>query len=154
MTGSRNKRKVVDDDDDSDVFMPDAEPEKEEEEDEAISIAPSSPSIASEHSTPEPVVRKTSKLSKFNASTPASSSPSTRYSTPKAAPALGAFGKPMDKGERVKNFQEKNKDRYSWLQDIRDKEGNRPGDENYNPRTLYIPTSAWKTFTAFEKQYW
>src|SRR5277367_477602 len=153
--GSRNKRKVVvDDDDESDVYLPDAEPDKEEEEEEAVSIAPSSPPTASEGSSPEPVVRKKSNLSKFDASTPASSSPSTRYSTPKAPPTLGAFGKPVDKGERVKNFQEKNKDRYSWLSDIRDKEGNRPSDENYDPRTLYIPTSAWKTFTAFEKQYW
>jgi DNA mismatch repair protein MSH6 len=154
ITGSRSKRKVVDDDDESDVFLPDAEPDKEDEEEEAVSIAPSSPSIASEGSSPEPVVRKKSNLSKFNASTPASSSPSTRYSTPKALPTLGAFGKPIDKADRAKNFQEKNKDRYSWLHDIRDKEGNRSSDENYDPRTLFIPASAWKTFTAFEKQYW
>jgi len=153
-TGSRNKRKVVDDDDESDVYLPDVVSNKDEEEEEAVSMAPSSPSIASERSSPEPVVRRKSNLSKFNGSTPASSSPSTRYSTPKAPPSLGAFGKPIDKGDRIKNFQEKNKDRYSWLQDIRDKEGNRPSDENYDPRTLFIPASAWKTFTAFEKQYW
>ena len=144
----------MDDDDDSDVYMPDAVPE--EEEDIASLVAEeSSPSASSAGTSPEPVLRKpkSTKLSKFNASTPASSSPaSTNYSTPK--PSLGAFGKPLDKGERAKNFTEKNKDRYSWLLDIRDKEGNRPGEENYDPRTLYIPNSAWKTFTAFEKQYW
>ena len=143
------------DDDDSDVFLPDAkDDEKEEDEDiGSLSGEESPPSEPSEEASPEPFSRKSkSKLSKFNASTPASSSPSTRYSTPK--PAVGAFGKPLDKGERVKNFTEKNKDRYSWLLDIRDKEGNRPGDENYDPRTLYIPSTAWKTFTAFEKQYW
>ena len=134
--------------------MPDALPEEEEEEVESLVVEESSSSASSVGTSPEPVLPKSkSKLSKFNASTPASSSPpSTNYSTPK--PSLGAFGKPLDKGERVKNFTEKNKDRYSWLLDIRDKEGNRPGEENYDPRTLYIPSSAWKAFTAFEKQYW
>ena len=153
--GSKSKRKVVDDDDDSDVYMPDAVPQEEEEDVESLSAEVSSPPASSAGTSPEPVLRKSksTKLSKFSASTPASSSPpSTNYSTPK--PSLGAFGKPLDKGERVKNFTEKNKDRYSWLSDIRDKEGNRSGEENYDPRTLYIPNNAWKTFTAFEKQYW
>jgi DNA mismatch repair protein MSH6 len=138
--------------------MPDAKGDEEKDEGDVASLLEeaSSPSaVSSEGASPEPIVRKPvkSKLSKYNASTPASSSPpSTSYSSPK--PAIGAFGKPLDKGERAKNFQEKNKDRYSWLTDIRDKEGHRPGDENYDPRTLYIPNSAWKTFTAFERQYW
>jgi DNA mismatch repair protein MSH6 len=115
----------------------------------------SSPPASSARTSPEPLARKSkSKLSKFVASSRTSSSPSTSYSTPKPPTALGAFGKPTDKGERARNFTEKNKDRYSWLLDIRDKDGNRPGDENYDPRTLYIPSSAWKAFTAFERQYW
>lgn len=144
----------MDDDDESDVYMPDAVPEEEEEVESLLAVE-SSPPASSAGTSPAPVLRKSksAKLSKFTASTPASSSPpSTSYSTPK--PSLGAFGKPLDKGERAKNFTEKNKDRYSWLSDIRDKEGNRPGEENYDPRTLYIPNGAWKTFTAFEKQYW
>jgi hypothetical protein len=28
------------------------------------------------------------------------------------------------------------------------------GSENYNPRTLQVPKSAWDRFTPFEKQYW
>ncbi|OUM61435.1 hypothetical protein PIROE2DRAFT_28032, partial [Piromyces sp. E2] len=44
--------------------------------------------------------------------------------------------------------------RYSWLMDIRDENGKRPGEEDYDPRTLYIPPSAWKKFTPFERQYW
>jgi len=157
--GVRNKRKVrkvVDDDDDSDVYMPDAKGDEEDvEEDEGEpsfdeDVTPSEPSAAS---SPEPVSRKSkSKLSKFNSSAPPSSSPTPGYTTPKSA--VGAFGKPLDKSERAKKFTEANKDRYSWLLDIRDKEGHRPGEENYDPRTLYIPPSAWKSFTAFEKQYW
>ena len=130
----------------------------EPDDDDIGSLSAEEPSASpqsSARSTPEPITRKVtkSKLLKFNASAPMSLSPaSTTVSAPK--PALGAFGQPLDKGERLKNFQEKNKDRYSWLLDVRDKEGNRPGDENYDPRTLYIPPSAWKSFTAFEKQYW
>ena len=156
--GPKTKRKVVEDDDDSDTFIPDAMDVDEPDDDDIGSISAEEASASSNisaRSTPEPIARKVtkSKLSKFTASAPASSSPaSATVSTPK--PALGAFGQPLDKGERLRNFQEKNKDRYSWLLDVRDKEGNRPGDENYDPRSLYIPPGAWKTFTAFEKQYW
>jgi DNA mismatch repair protein MSH6 len=32
--------------------------------------------------------------------------------------------------------------------------GKSPDDPEYNPRTLFIPSSAWKAFTPFEKQFW
>ncbi|KAI7879177.1 hypothetical protein K492DRAFT_217243 [Lichtheimia hyalospora FSU 10163] len=48
----------------------------------------------------------------------------------------------------------KDPDRYPWLVDIKDAEGNRPGDENYDPRTLYVPSSHWSKFTPFERQFW
>ena len=47
-----------------------------------------------------------------------------------------------------------NEEAYSFLLDVRDKEGNRPGDLNYDQRTLAIPKSAWAAFTPFEKQFW
>jgi DNA mismatch repair protein MSH6 len=130
-------------DDAEDVEEDEAEPSSEEE-------IPSEPSVAS---SPEPVSRKSKgKTNRFSSSAPPSSSPTPGYTTPKSA--VGAFGKPLDKSERAKKFTEANKNRYSWLLDVRDKEGHRPGQENYDPRTLYIPPSAWKSFTAFEKQYW
>ena len=43
-------------------------------------------------------------------------------------------------------------DPFGFLQDVRDKDGLRPGEPGYDPRTLYIPAKAWKTFTPFEKQ--
>ena len=61
-------------------------------------------------------------------------------------------------------------DPFEFLKDVRDvgvsnciysdlllkshsqKDKNRPGDPGYDPRTLYIPNSAWKLFTPFEKQ--
>ncbi|KDQ58666.1 hypothetical protein JAAARDRAFT_193200 [Jaapia argillacea MUCL 33604] len=43
---------------------------------------------------------------------------------------------------------------YAFLSDLRDKDGNRPSDAKYDPRTLYVPKSAWADFTPFEKQFW
>jgi len=45
-------------------------------------------------------------------------------------------------------------DRYAFLKDIRDDQGRRPGDANYDNRTLYIPPSVAAKFKPFEKQYW
>lgn len=36
----------------------------------------------------------------------------------------------------------------------KDSQGNPIDSPEYDPRTLYIPASAWKKFTPFEKQYW
>ena len=44
--------------------------------------------------------------------------------------------------------------RYAWLVDVRDAEGKRPGECGYDPRSLYIPKSAWEKFTPFERQFW
>lgn len=44
--------------------------------------------------------------------------------------------------------------RYPWLMDVQDIDRNRPGDPDYDPRTLYIPPLAWEKFSPFEKQYW
>ncbi|KAF9485007.1 DNA mismatch repair protein Msh6 [Pholiota conissans] len=41
---------------------------------------------------------------------------------------------------------------YGFLLDVKDKDGKKPGDPEYDPRTLYIPKGAWASFTPFEKQ--
>lgn len=58
------------------------------------------------------------------------------------------------KKERQEKFKDKNERRYDWLLDIKDEQGKRAGDADYDPRTLYIPKAAWKEFTPFEKQFW
>ncbi|KAI9142928.1 muts domain V-domain-containing protein [Paraphysoderma sedebokerense] len=58
------------------------------------------------------------------------------------------------KRERTKQFNEANDKTYSWLADVRDADGKRPSEPGYDPRTLYIPESAFKKFTAFERQFW
>lgn len=51
-------------------------------------------------------------------------------------------------------FGKQNEERYHWLVDERDASGRPVTDPQYDPRTLYIPASAWNKFTPFEKQYW
>ncbi|KJA23091.1 hypothetical protein HYPSUDRAFT_40213 [Hypholoma sublateritium FD-334 SS-4] len=43
---------------------------------------------------------------------------------------------------------------YDFLLEVKDKDGKTPKDPNYDPRTLWIPKSAWASFTPFEKQFW
>lgn len=45
-------------------------------------------------------------------------------------------------------------ERYPFVLDIRDKEGRRPAEKDYDPSTLYIPDAWFKKFTPFEKQFW
>ncbi|KAJ5949148.1 DNA mismatch repair protein msh6 [Penicillium verhagenii] len=45
-------------------------------------------------------------------------------------------------------------DRYPWLANIKDIDGNPKGHPEYDPRTIYIPPFAWAKFSPFEKQYW
>ncbi|ORY49140.1 hypothetical protein BCR33DRAFT_753229 [Rhizoclosmatium globosum] len=58
------------------------------------------------------------------------------------------------KAARAMDFKERNQDRYAFLLDERDADKNRPGEPSYDPRTLYIPPSAWSKFTPFEHQFW
>ncbi|KAJ2995791.1 DNA mismatch repair protein msh6 [Globomyces sp. JEL0801] len=55
---------------------------------------------------------------------------------------------------RTQQFKEKNEMRYAWLLNIKDEQGRTPDDVLYDPRTLYVPKSAWQSFTPFEKQFW
>lgn len=75
-------------------------------------------------------------------------------------PSVSAFAKmnmtskTEKKQDRNQKFKEKNDERYYWLQDQKDLDGNPIDSAEYNPRTLYVPKSAWEKFTPFEKQYW
>lgn len=51
-------------------------------------------------------------------------------------------------------FNKQNEERYHWLVELRDASGRPVTDPQYDPRTLYVPPSAWSKFTPFEKQYW
>ncbi|KAJ7273346.1 muts domain V-domain-containing protein [Mycena rebaudengoi] len=53
-----------------------------------------------------------------------------------------------------KKEKKESENAFEFLLDIKDKDGVRPGDPKYDPRTIYIPPKAWKDFTPFEKQFW
>ncbi|TKA55262.1 hypothetical protein B0A53_02232 [Rhodotorula sp. CCFEE 5036] len=56
--------------------------------------------------------------------------------------------------EKAKQDRQTNENVFSFLIDPKDADGVRPGEPGYDPRTLYIPKSAWATFTPFERQFW
>ncbi|KAJ7043296.1 muts domain V-domain-containing protein [Mycena alexandri] len=67
----------------------------------------------------------------------------------------GNFLTAAEQREQNKKTEKKESESpYAFLADIRDKDGNPPGHPEYDPRTLFIPTKAWKEFTPFEKQFW
>ena len=43
---------------------------------------------------------------------------------------------------------------FDFLVDIKDKDGRRPDHPDYDNRTVFIPQSAWASFSNFEKQFW
>lgn len=45
-------------------------------------------------------------------------------------------------------------ERYPWLAKILDGNKNPPGHPDFDPSTIYIPPSAERNFSAFERQYW
>ena len=61
---------------------------------------------------------------------------------------------PAGKPQKRQAHKTEPEQRYAWLADIRDIDRNRPGDPDYDPRTIYIPPMAWTGFSPFEKQYW
>jgi DNA mismatch repair protein MSH6 len=44
--------------------------------------------------------------------------------------------------------------RHTWLAHIQDIDQHPPDHPDYDPRTLYIPPTAFEKFSGFEKQYW
>ena len=39
-------------------------------------------------------------------------------------------------------------------ENVKDEEGRRPGEEDYNPQTLFIPPEEYKKFSNLMRQYW
>ena len=74
--------------------------------------------------------------------------------TPNLSKSFSASNSTQKKISRAEKFKEKNEQRYHWLLDIKDNQERSCHDPDYDPRTLYIPKSAWNHFTPFEKQFW
>jgi DNA mismatch repair protein MSH6 len=74
--------------------------------------------------------------------------------TPLSTKSVSFINRSEMKENRAAKFKEKNEERYSWLLDMRDASGLPPDHPDYDPRTLSVPSNAWKSFTPFEKQFW
>lgn len=134
----RKRRRVIDDDEDE--FVP-AKDEKDDidefadegklDDDDLIEITKPTP------------VKTPSKLNQFSEGS--TYTPLKAVRTPSKTPT---------KAPKHQKFTKENEERYQWLVEIRDAEKRTPQDPDYDPRTLYIPQSAWSKFTQFETQYW
>ncbi|GBE83778.1 DNA mismatch repair protein [Sparassis crispa] len=58
------------------------------------------------------------------------------------------------RAQQQKAEKKSTEDPFAFLADVKDKDGVRPGQPGYDPRTLHIPEKAWNRFTPFEKQFW
>lgn len=55
--------------------------------------------------------------------------------------------------ERVES-RESGEVRYTWMSELRDMQGRKTSDPDYDNSTVFIPDNQWKKFTPFERQYW
>ncbi|CAZ83140.1 unnamed protein product [Tuber melanosporum] len=96
------------------------------------------------HGTPSPTVKTPASASHF-VFNPKSDSTTPVFSatTPRPKPPAAPAGR-----------KDRDEVRYFWLVDIKDADGNPPDHPDYDPRTLFVPPSAWLKFSPFEKQYW
>ncbi|KAJ3722105.1 muts domain V-domain-containing protein [Lentinula guzmanii] len=145
--GRRSSRASEDDDD---FIVPSEESDVEVESTKTSSSRPSSRQslLSDEDEDEDDVVSKKSKpkpKTKLNAKVKTSTQDSDSFSFLTAAER-----REQDKKDEKKAAETP----YGFLQDVKDKDGRRPGDSKYDPRTLYVPTKAWKEFTPFEKQFW
>ncbi|GMK58904.1 hypothetical protein CspeluHIS016_0603460 [Cutaneotrichosporon spelunceum] len=177
MTNGRKPRKSLKVDDSDDEFVFDVDDDAAmaaaaDEYDAMISDAPS-PSLASASSrsvspvkqparrkgglaAPKSLPKKATDNS--GGSTPVSSSSRAAPGVPRTGSSGGGANLFLTAAER-KKIQAKEDKReaetcFSFLNDVKDKDGNRPDDPEYDPRTIYIPKRAWHEFTPFEKQFW
>lgn len=163
----RRKRKIVESDDEDD-FTPDSGDDDEHMSD-FVAESDEEMETPDEASADEiDVVEEKSTKKKRKASPKAETAPAVNVSHASATSNLGSkfmanssytttatAKKPQTKPKQAKKtFEKENEERYQWLVNIRDAEKRSPDDPNYDPRTLYVPSSAWTKFTAFEKQYW
>lgn len=150
----RKRKKVVESDDEDD-FKPDGEDIDEDEDAEMSDV------VAELNGSPGPVEELASEDEELPAKpTTESVTPNnilgSKFNASSSYKATAKLKTPVvkSKPKPKKSFEKENEERYQWLVDVRDAAKRTPGDPQYDPRTLYIPSSAWAKFTAFERQYW
>lgn len=174
--GSRRRKRSKIVEDSEDEFVPDAKEEAQEEDDddfvEDASTAKAELEGGKDYTDDfdddgdeefiQLLERKKKNKASSNTKTPsklsAQFSAALSKSTPTSTPSKrsSAITKPSTPSTLTKSqkFTKENEERYQWLIDIRDAQKRTPTDPEYDPRSLYIPSSAWSRFTNFEKQFW
>lgn len=166
---SRRKRRRVVESDDEDDFKPteDADDDDDEhmsdfvvnEDESDVALMDEDDDDEDSYASTKPVKKR--KSPKSSTQSPpakavnlASSNLGSKFTASSSYTALAA-AKPAAKPKpQTKSFAKENEERYQWLVNIKDAEKRTVDDPDYDSRTLYIPSSAWTKFTAFEKQYW
>ncbi|KAK9454573.1 muts domain V-domain-containing protein [Dipodascopsis uninucleata] len=162
---SRKKRKISLEDDSEDDFTPEDKEDDGDEEDyddilDVVDEAEDDQYVEDEDAVDDNSYRR--KPNKKTTKTKAASVLASKFSASSTYRAQSSpnqrsrdllVSKPAS-ASKSKSFEAENEERYSWLVNVRDADGNPVGHPDYDPRTLFIPKSAWAKFTAFETQYW
>ncbi|KDN37684.1 hypothetical protein K437DRAFT_296514 [Tilletiaria anomala UBC 951] len=149
----RRKKNGRSSDDDEDYEMRDAS----SDEDGPISVADSDEDAGSASDAPDSPAKKPKVKTKAATTSVkedvASPRPVARTVT-QSGSSSSFFTNAERRAEEAKAEKKSSEQPFSFLLDPRDKDKNRPGDPDYDPRTLYIPNSAWNSFSPFEVQFW
>ncbi|KAH9061137.1 DNA mismatch repair protein Msh6, partial [Lactarius vividus] len=153
----KNKaRRAKPSDDDDDFIVPD-----DDSEDDAASRSSRSSkrsshlSLLSDDDDDEDNVRsQKSKKSLGTAARPSLKKAQAAANSSANASANNFLTAAERRAQATKDGKKSQEDPFSFLLDVRDKDGVRPGEPGYDPRTLYIPKKAWNDFSPFEKQFW
>ncbi|KAG1753520.1 uncharacterized protein EDB91DRAFT_1098327 [Suillus paluster] len=149
---SKKKSKTSDDDD---FIVPDSDSEHERSSSRASSRSKSSKSAASDDGSGEESDAPAKKSAKPKRQPLKKKSGAVGGET-ESSSALGGSAMFLTKAEQraqeKKTEKKATEDPFFFLVDVRDKDGVRPDEPGYDPRTLYIPKKAWTDFTPFEKQ--
>ncbi|KIJ14719.1 hypothetical protein PAXINDRAFT_180906 [Paxillus involutus ATCC 200175] len=157
-------------------------PAKSSHKSRSSSVADDDDFIVADESDDEPKGRSSSRASSRSSTSNRSSGRSTDHNDdededddpkPKKAPAKRAALKKVaaeasntsggsslfltaaeQRTQEKKTEKKAAEDPFSFLVNVKDKDGVHPGQPGYDPRTLYIPEKAWIQFTPFEKQFW
>ncbi|KAF7311618.1 DNA mismatch repair protein [Mycena kentingensis (nom. inval.)] len=146
----RKSSAVSDDDGDFIVSDSDADTRSIKSTKSASSGRSSRRSVVSDDEEEDSEPRPKKKAAKAKAAPKASATPASSGGGGSNLFLTAAEQREQDKKKEKKEAESP----YSFLQNVKDKDGNAPDDPAYDPRTLYIPSKAWKEFTPFEKQFW
>ncbi|GAA5834415.1 hypothetical protein JCM5353_008937 [Sporobolomyces roseus] len=125
--------------------------------DDMASDASSSSSTTKSKAKAKPAAKSKAKTQTASkpTSTKQSSFTSARPSLKSSASGSGAIKTAAESAKEKEKQQKKaNETSYGFLAKPKDADRIPHGEAGADPRTLYIPSSAWDTFTPFERQFW